>query len=209
MKHHLLPITLFISQLFTLTACQGCITYRENTATPSAVAAETDDSTRENSTTTDEPDDTFATDRLTYDDTEAEETTYRTEYHQTGFVPYRNARNLSGTGNNEIMVDARSSNCDYVVLVKKRGRLVANVYISKGDSRTVRLPNGTYQVYFYAGTTWSPDIQVKDQQGGFTDGLFSKDEKPVELYGARMTYKLYGVEHGNFSPSQTTADEAL
>lgn len=143
-------------------------------------------------------------------DSTAAEPELLVEKHSTGFVPYRNTLELDGSPDNEIEVNTARNSSNYVVLVKRDGDLVANVYISSGSSYTIHLPDGTYRVYFYAGGDWSPDVVQKNgRKGGFINGRFTKDDNPLELYGARMIYTLYAVENGNFSPDDSNAAEAL
>lgn len=207
--------------LFVLFACEGCTVSPQEAAKATAIAdsisaAEEARKAAEEARKAEEEGERYAdafrslSSEGASDATAAEEeVAHNVVQLHTGDVPFRNHRNLSGTGENEIVVNARQSNSNYVVLVKKGGRLVANVYIEQGHSHAIRLPNGTYQVYFYAGRQWATDIVNKGQEGGFINGAFTKDERPLELYGARMTYTLYGVENGNFNPAQSDSSEAL
>lgn len=126
---------------------------------------------------------------------------------QTGATPYRNEL-LSGDQSTIAVKTSTGSECDVVVIVKHKGRIVRNAYIVAGDSYTFRVPNGTYQVFFYGGKGWKPD---KSMRGGYKGGFvanesFSKDSA-VSLNYQGVVYELILQPNGNFSTQPSDKSE--
>ena len=127
----------------------------------------------------------------------------------TGAQPYDNEINASGNGA-EIRVTTESGDTDYVVIVKRNGRIAKNAYINGGDSYTFNLAAGTYQVFFYSGEGWdSGKAMANGKTGGFlVDEHFSKDE-PTTIQDQTLTYELYPQLQGNFNPTGSSEEEML
>lgn len=125
----------------------------------------------------------------------------------TGEKPYSNS-SLYGNDSQITITTASQSNCDLVAIVKHNGVIVRNAYINAGDSHTFHVPNGTYQVFFYAGKGWNPQKPMPNSlTGGFvTNESYSKDS-PMTLDYESITYELYPQVNGNFSTKQSSAIE--
>ena len=127
---------------------------------------------------------------------------------ETGDVPYKNHK-ARGRGKSEIKVKTSSvSQCDVVVIVKQQDKMVRNVYIQAGDSYTLAVPNGTFQVFFYYGRDWNPEKAMSTKYtGGFMeDEDFQKDtEKSIK--NQILTYELILQRNGNFETKQSDKQE--
>lgn len=143
---------------------------------------------------------------------------YDGNYLRTGSQPYANVygRN-SSYGNCSIKVNASGSS-DVVVIVKhnnRYGSVAGHAYIHKGGSYTINLSPGTYQTFFYYGTSWNPTKKLSNGlTGGFMyDEQYGQDD-PVNLrvtyqgdyiYYDSMTYSLQSVVGGNFRMDDSSA----
>lgn len=125
----------------------------------------------------------------------------------TGSVPYR-CEGLYGNESTITIKTSSSSNCDLVVILKKFDNVVRTAYICAGDSYTFNLLNGSYQVFFYAGTGWNPNkVMPNGERGGFViNESYSKDTEVV-LFNQVLSYDLTPQQGGNFSTSHSTAGE--
>lgn len=127
---------------------------------------------------------------------------------ETGDVPYKNHK-ARGRGKSEIKVKTSSvSQCDVVVIVKQQDKMVRNVYIQAGDSYTLAVPNGTFQVFFYYGRNWNPEKAMSTEYtGGFMeDEDFQKDtETPIK--NQILTYELILQRNGNLQTQQSGKQE--
>lgn len=125
----------------------------------------------------------------------------------TGTQPYDNEVNASGDSA-EIHITTESGDTDYVVIVKRNGRIAKNAYINGGDSYTFSVASGTYQVFFYSGEGWDSSKQMA---GGHTGGFlayesFQKDE-PTMIDNQTLTYELRPSLNGNFNPEGSSEQE--
>ena len=107
---------------------------------------------------------------------------FKNNYRLTGSQPYS-----SYYGWNPVLEDNYSSfitvyasqDSDVVVIIKRinlSGKVVAHVYIRKGESYTINLPPvETYQVLFYSGYGWDPGKKRGSIKGGFVgnEAVFS------------------------------------
>lgn len=131
----------------------------------------------------------------------------------TGSFPYEEYYGENSSckevGCSEIRIT--TSNSDVIVTIKQDNEVVQHAYIKAGDNYTFSLPNGTYQPFFYYGTGWYPEKEMKGGQmkGGFiADEVFGKDE-PQSLNNNVLTYELVLQQNGNFSTKPSNSDEAL
>lgn len=138
----------------------------------------------------------------------AEDNPYYNNSLSTGSSPY-SSHVGSVTGESQISVStSASSNCDVVVIVKSRGRIARNAYIEAGNSYTFYVPNGTYQVFFYAGKGWNPNKNMPNGlKGGFVANESYSKDSPVNLEYQGLTYELILQPNGNFSTQQSSASE--
>ena len=113
------------------------------------------------------------------------------------------------TPHSTITITAPGSS-DVVVIVKRGnqyGKVAGHRYITRGGTASIDLPNGTYQVFFYYGSSWSSQKSMGSVRGGFTrDEVFSKDN-PVILYNNVLTYELVLQRNGNFSTKHSNKNE--
>lgn len=125
----------------------------------------------------------------------------------TGDVPYPCSR-LWGDDSSITVRTSGGSNCDIVVVVKRNNTRVRSVYIKSGDSYTFNLPNGRYQVFFYEGRGWNPNLEMPNGDcGGFVSNVsYSKDDY-VYLDFEELEYQLIPQRNGNFSPRNSSINE--
>ena len=145
--------------------------------------------------------------------------TYTSSVRQKPESKYANNRISSGSTvystksllGNDSKIEIRTSssaNCDLVAIVKYHGAIVRNAYIRAGRNHTFYVPNGTYQVFFYAGTGWNPTKPMpRGLKGGFVaNESFSKDS-PTRLEYKSVVYELIPQLNGNFSTIQSSESE--
>ena len=130
-----------------------------------------------------------------------------------GATPYANnfGRNehCNSYGCSEIKVS--TSNSDVLVTIKNRGNVVRHGYINANSSYSFSMRNGVYQTFFYYGSGWNPEKEMKDGtiKGGFVDGEeFGKDSS-VELINNILEYQLVLQANGNFSTRPSNSNEAF
>jgi hypothetical protein len=132
---------------------------------------------------------------------------------KTGSTPYAKyyGRNSICTDYGCSKIKVTTSNSDVIVTIKENDRVVRHAYIEAGHTYVFSLPNGSYQTFFYYGTGWNPNKEMKGgkMQGGFISGEdFGKDEGQM-LFNNILTYELIMQPNGNFSTSPSSQDEAL
>ena len=115
------------------------------------------------------------------------------------------------TPHSEITVKA-PDNSDVIVIVRYNngnGSVAGHKYVKAGHSATIYLKNGyKYQTFFYYGTGWYPEKQMKGVRGGFIKGeSFTKDDTPRYLHNNALTYELTLQQHGNFQTSSSSEGE--
>lgn len=142
------------------------------------------------------------------EDSDIENDPYISNHLSTGSLVYSNESFHSGKGSEISVITSSSTNCDVVVILKSGGVIVRNAYIEAGDSYSFSIPNGKYQVFFYAGRGWNPNKTMPNEQlGGFVaDESYSKDS-PVSLHYEKLTYKLILQTNGNFSTQPSSPRE--
>lgn len=125
----------------------------------------------------------------------------------TGDAPYENTR-LKGSTSEIRIKTSSGTDCDVVAIVKHNNEIVRNAYIQAGDSYTFKIPNGTFQVFFYGGKGWNPNKEMSDGYiGGFvSDESFSKDN-PVDINHQILEYELILQRNGNFSTKPSNKSE--
>lgn len=125
----------------------------------------------------------------------------------TGSQPYSNAF-LEGDASSIVIKTSYNSNCDLIAIVKHNGYIVRNAYICAGDSYRFSIPNGTYQVFFYAGKGWNPQKAMPNGiSGGFVSNESYSKDSPITLDYEEMDYELIPQQNGNFSTRQSSSAE--
>lgn len=116
------------------------------------------------------------------------------------------------TPHSEIRVKA-PYNSDVIAIVRynnHNGNVAGHRYIKANHSATIYLRNGyNYQTFFYYGTGWYPDKEMKNGiKGGFIKGeVFSKDGTASCLENEVLTYELTLQTNGNFQTSSSSEGE--
>lgn len=128
----------------------------------------------------------------------------------TGSKPYSDFYPDEKSGPNEISFKT-SEGCDYIVIVKDTcGTVVNHVYIKGGDTSKLGVPNGYYNVFFYMGKDWNPDLCISsDVYGGFDIPQSLQKDGPLEVKSQNVQYTLYPVANGNLKLQKTSAQEAF
>ena len=112
-------------------------------------------------------------------------------------------------------IDIRSSgNSDVVVIIKKNNRVYSHAYIKANGYYKFKLGNGNFQTFFYYGKGWNPNKYIKTANcgeivGGFVSNESLDKSEFINLYYSSMTYTLYSVNDGNFSPKPRNKNEAF
>lgn len=134
--------------------------------------------------------------------------TYIDNQLATGAKPYKNYY-PSHTGKNYL--DFKTSGNDYVIIVRNYSTsdVVNHIYVRAGDKGRLYLPNGTYNIYFYGGKGWNPNMENGNVVGGFVSGGDIQKDGPVKLYNQYGEYTLYPVQNGNLQLREATKSEAL
>jgi hypothetical protein len=105
-------------------------------------------------------------------------------------------------------------NSDVMVTIKKRNRVYKHAYIKAGESYKFKLPNGSYETFFYYGKGWNPNKKMNSSncsnlRGGFVSNeTISKSGKESLYYGS-LTYTLQLSSIGNFTPISSNSSEAF
>ena len=107
-----------------------------------------------------------------------------------------------------------SSNSDSVVIIKKNNRVYSHAYVKAGGYYKFKLGNGSFQAFFYYGKGWNPKKYIKTTNcgrilGGFVSNESLDKSEVINLYNSSITYTLYSVENGNFSPKKSNKNEAF
>ena len=136
-----------------------------------------------------------------------EDDPYYNNFLRTGSTPYSNV-GLRSSDDSQISVSTSSaSNCD---IIKSGGEIARNAYIRAGGSYTFNVPNGVYQVFFYAGKGWNPNkVMPNGLEGGFVANESYSKDSPVSLDYQGLTYELIPQPNGNFSTQQSNANEVF
>lgn len=124
-------------------------------------------------------------------------------------------RSCEEWGCSEIKVVA-DRNYDVLLTLKEdneHGDVVRHVYIRRGQTKNVEVPNGTYQPFFIYGKGWDPDavnpISGCSKRGWFVKQLEISKDDPDHLSNTVVTYRLQVTERGNFQTKGSNASEAL
>ncbi len=125
----------------------------------------------------------------------------------TGAIPYKN-KQLKGQASKVKVTTSSGTDCDIVVIIKHNDEIVRNAYIKAGDSYTLTIPNGTFQVFFYGGRGWNPNKEMSNgYTGGFvTDESFTKDN-PISINNQILEYELILQRNGNFNTKPSNRSE--
>ena len=134
--------------------------------------------------------------------------TYIDNQLKTGSKPYRKYYK-SRTGSNYL--DFKTLENDYIIIARdyNTSKVINHIYIRSNDHGRLHLPNGTYNIYFYGGKGWNPNMENGNVTGGFVSGGHIQKDGPVDLYDQYIEYTLYPVQNGNLQLQSATEDEAL
>lgn len=144
---------------------------------------------------------------------------YRDNSLSTGSRPYRSYFGRSLTGGHKMSFKTDTGS-DYVVIIKRHGnnRYIDHIYIKGGDNASMKVPDGTYDVYFYSGNGWNPYKQNGEREGGFVENAALQKDGPVILkrryegdyyYDQTLSYTLYPVYNGNLALQKASEEEAF
>jgi len=137
---------------------------------------------------------------------------------RTGNTPYSSCY---GSGNycsewscSKIKVVTGGSGDVLVSIKNSSGKVVRHGYIKGGNSFTFNLPDGRYQVFFYSGTGWNPNKQMKSSSCSYLKGGFVSNENVtkdnyINLNNQIMTYELILQQQGNFNTKPSSKNEAF
>ena len=103
-----------------------------------------------------------------------------------------------------LTINSGSSKSCYIKLKDTSGRDVFSFFVRAGDSVTVRVPGGTYYVYFSYGTQW---YGTEDLFGPQT--TYAKDDEAHDFYNYTYTYTLTPVFGCNFTETPVSEDEFM
>lgn len=134
--------------------------------------------------------------------------TYKDNQLETGSKPYNNYYK-SRAGDNYL--DFRTSGNDFVIIVRDyvSTKVVNHIYVRANDKGRLYLPDGIFNIYFYGGTGWNPNMKNGKVVGGFVSGGHVQKDGPVELYNQYGEYTLYPVKNGNLQLKGASTSEAL
>lgn len=124
-------------------------------------------------------------------------------------------RSCEDWGCSEIKVVA-DRNYDVLLTLKEDnedGDVARHVYIRRGQTKSVQVPNGTYQPFFIYGKGWDPNavnpISGCSKRGWFVEQLEISKDFPDYLSNTAVTYRLQVTVGGNFQTKRSNASEAL
>lgn len=145
-----------------------------------------------------------------YRQQQLEKERYKDNRLENGAKPYRAYYGKDRTGYNYMDFNTEKG-YDYVVIVKRSSdmRVMNHVYIRGGRMCRLYLPDGTFNVYFYSGTGWNPNIKIKGVKGGFMESACNQKDEGIRLYDSYVTYTLYRVPNGNLHLQQSSVDETF
>ena len=128
----------------------------------------------------------------------------------TGVKPYASIYGKDKTGKNTISFKT-SKGTDYIVIIKTNSleKVIGHIYIRGGDSTSLHIPNGKYNVFFYTGLDWNPDKQKDVVFGGFMKMEHLQKDGPINIYNQNIQYTLYPVQNGNLVLKEADETEAF
>ena len=134
--------------------------------------------------------------------------TYIDNQLPTGSKPYKKYYR-SRTGENYL--DFNTSGNDYVIIVRDcaTNDVVNHIYIRANDKGRLYLPNGTYNIYFYGGKGWNPNMKNGNVEGGFVSGGQIQKDGPIVLEDSYGEYTLYPVRNGNLQLQDASESEVF
>lgn len=126
------------------------------------------------------------------------ESDYKFNRLETGAKPYKAYYGKGKTGQDYLQFKTSGDN-DYVVMAKRHGsnKVINHIYIRGGDTETMHLPDGNYDIYFYSGKGWDPEKDMGSVKGGFVDEAPIEKDENVSLYDQYGEYTLYPVQGGD------------
>ena len=128
---------------------------------------------------------------------------------ETGTAVYEDDDVLAGAKESMVEVKVPSDSADQVLIVKENGSIVHNAYIRAGDIDRVYLPNGKYNIFFYAGEQWDPSITICERKGAFKRGEFCRLNESVHLYNESVSYDLRYNDFGTYYLVYCDEEDAL
>jgi hypothetical protein len=136
----------------------------------------------------------------------------------TGSMPYAHcygsSNYCSDRSCSKIRVITGGSGDVLVSIKNSSGNVVRHAYIKGGNSFTFNLPDGSYQVFFYSGTGWNPNMQISSSscsnlKGGFVSNEEVTKDNYINLYSQIMSYELILQQQGNFNTKPSSKNEAF
>ena len=143
--------------------------------------------------------------------------TFSSYSQYTGATPWSDCfgsnSSCNENGCSEIKVKTSSSS-PVVAIVKRYDKVIKHAYISAGSSYTFQVKDGTYQVFFYYGTSWNKYKRMSSDEctslyGGWDYNEEVTKDNPIRLSNQIMTYTLTSVTNGNFNTKSSSIKEAL
>lgn len=139
---------------------------------------------------------------------------YKNNSLKNGDMPYAYCYGSANYGASTIKVNA--GNSDVLVKVKNANDLVVrHFYVQANNHFSVKLNNGSYNIYFYYGQGWNPKKRMKEAVCGPLVGGFiyyenlSKDPSRLSLFNDGVEYTLMNVQNGNLKTVPSNVSEAM
>ena len=133
-----------------------------------------------------------------------------------GAIPYAACYGgASACADNCSIIKIVNGGTDAVVSIKnKAGVVVLHGYVVRDSTWSFPVHDGVYQVFFYSGTGWNPELPMKgasckELRGAFVCGGIISKADIVTLESEMMTYELILQDHGNLEVKPSTPGEAL
>lgn len=129
---------------------------------------------------------------------------------KTGSKPYAAIYGKDKTGINTISFKT-SKGSDYIVIIKTESseEVIGHVYIRGGETASLHIPNGKYNVFFYTGLDWNPNKQKDVVIGGFEEMEHIQKDGPISIYNQNAQYTLYPVQNGNLVLQEAEETDAF
>ena len=134
-----------------------------------------------------------------------------------GYTPWSDCFGTNAScgyvGCSDIIVNTSSSS-PVLAIVKQYNKVLKHAYISAGSSYTFEVKDGTYQMFFYYGSSWNSKKKMSSDEcsniyGGWNYNESVTKDTYITLKGQYMEYTLSSVTNGNFSPDKSSIEEAL
>lgn len=136
---------------------------------------------------------------------------------RTGAMPYSSCYGSNNYCDNYgcSRIHVINGGTDVLVMVKNRsGDIVRHGFIKAGDSFSFNLSDGTYQVFFYAGSGWNPNKFMKTASCGSLSGGFVSNEAITKVHYQTLSNNVWTIElilqqDGNLTTEPSSMNEAF